>query len=121
MAGYLDRLEIAALFQKTHLFLHASDIETFSIVTAEALSTGTPVLASDAGALPELINPQNGLLVENTPEAWLKGIREIASKHFDYQTIALQNQNKYSPLSIGNRILEVYKRINSDLIEPYAD
>ena len=113
--GYLHRPVIALLFQTTHLFLHASDIETFSIVTAEALSTGTPVLASNTGALPELINESNGLLVENTPEAWLKGIREIVSKHFDYQAIALQNQNRYSPLKIGNSIIAIYNRINSDL------
>jgi len=113
--GYLGRPAIAALFQKTHLFLHASNIETFSIVTAEALSTGTPVLASNTGALPELINEQNGLIVENTTEAWLKSIREIVSKNFDYQAIALQNQNKYSPLTIGKSIIDVYNRINSDL------
>jgi glycosyltransferase involved in cell wall biosynthesis len=114
-AGSLERQTIATLLQTTHVFLHASNIETFSIVTAEALSTGTPVLASNTGALPELINDHNGLLVENTHEAWLKGIREIVSKHFDYQAIALQNQNKYSPLNIGNSIIAVYNRINSDL------
>ena len=70
--GYLERTAIAALMQETHIFLHASDIETFSIVTAEALSTGTPVLASNTGALPELINEQNGLLVENNHESWLQ-------------------------------------------------
>ncbi len=45
-AGYLERPAIAELLQQTHLFLHASDTETFSLVTAEALATGTPVLAS---------------------------------------------------------------------------
>lgn len=111
-AGYLDKSAIAALLQKTHLFLHASDIETFSIVTAEALSTGTPVLASNTGALPELINEQNGLLVENTTECWLKGLKEIVSKQYDYQTIAFQNQNKYSPEKIGGRIISLYNTIS---------
>jgi glycosyltransferase involved in cell wall biosynthesis len=111
-AGYLERHSIASLLQKTNVFLHASDIETFSLVTAEALSTGTPVIASDTGALPELINPQNGLLTENTPEGWLCALRQIASVKFDYEAIALQNQNKYSPESIGTKILAVYDKIN---------
>jgi glycosyltransferase involved in cell wall biosynthesis len=115
-SGSLERQAIAKLLQITHVFLHASNIETFSIVTAEALSTGTPVLASNVGALPELINEQNGLLVENTPDAWLKGIREIVTKHFDYPAIALQNQNKYSASRIGNSIIAFYNRINSDQI-----
>ena len=111
-AGYLDKSAIAALLQKTNLFLHASDIETFSIVTAEALSTGTPVLASNTGALPELIDEQNGLLVENTHESWLKGLKEIVSKQYDYQAIAFQNQNKYSPEKIGSRIIKLYNPIS---------
>jgi glycosyltransferase involved in cell wall biosynthesis len=113
--GYLGKTDLAALLQNTHIFLHASDIETFSIVTAEALSSGTPVLASNTGALPELINEQNGLLVENTHEGWLNGIREIISKKFDYQAIAFQNQNKYSQEQIGRRIISIYNRMSSVL------
>jgi glycosyltransferase involved in cell wall biosynthesis len=110
-AGYLTRYEIANLLHRTHVFLHASNIETFSLVTAEALSTGTPVLASNAGALPELINDQNGLLVENSPESWLKGIMEITTKQFDYHAIASNNQNKYSSMHIGNSIISLYDKI----------
>lgn len=109
--GYLDRSAIASLMQSACLFLHASDIETFSIVTAEALSTGTPVLASNTGALPELINEQNGLLAENSPEDWLNGIRAIVTKQYDSETIASQIQNKYSPEQIGRRIISIYDGI----------
>jgi glycosyltransferase involved in cell wall biosynthesis len=113
--GYLDRSAIAGLLHKTSIFLHASDVETFSIVTAEALSTGTPVLASNTGALPELINDQNGILVENTLESWLDGIREIISKQYDYQAIAFKNQNKYSSSLVGNRIIGLYNRMDAIL------
>ena len=114
-AGYLERPSIAALMQKTDVFLHASDIETFSLVTAEALSTGTPVLASNTGALPELINDQNGLLAENTPESWLDNLRKIVNIQYDYRAIALRNQNKYSPEEIGSRIISIYEKMNSGL------
>ena len=114
-AGYLERTAIAGLLHKARIFLHASDIETFSIVTAEALSTGTPVLASNTGALPELISDQNGILVENTHESWLNGMRLIVSKQYDYKAIAFQNQNKYSPSQVGNSIIRLYNSVGTRL------
>ena len=107
---YLDRPEIASLLHNTHIFMHASTIETFSIVTAEALSTGTPVLASNTGALPELISENNGILVENDPGSWLKGVREIVARQFDCETISVQNQNKYSPDNVGSSIISIYNK-----------
>jgi glycosyltransferase involved in cell wall biosynthesis len=112
--GYLEKQEIAALLWKSHIFLHASEIETFSIVTAEALSTGTPVLVSNAGALPELVHDRNGLLTDNNPEAWNSKLQEIAAKRFDYESISQENQIKFSPSAVGNAILEEYKKILKD-------
>jgi len=110
--GYLEKKVLATLLQSTRIFLHASEIETFSIVTAEALSTGTPVLASNVGALPELINENNGILVNNTPDAWLNGLRKIVSNKFDNETIAINCQNKYSGAAVGNNIILVYNKIS---------
>ncbi|HAM09061.1 MAG: hypothetical protein A2X05_10860 [Bacteroidetes bacterium GWE2_41_25] len=114
--GYLDKPSIASLLQKSHIFLHASDTETFSIVTAEALSTGTPVLASDTGALPGLIHERNGILAENNPESWIEKIHEIVNKKFDYEAIAMENQSRFSPDSVGRAVIEVYKNVLSDII-----
>jgi len=109
--GYLDKSSIVTLLHNSHLFLHASEIETFSIVTAEALSTGTPVMASDRGALPELIHERNGILAENTNESWRKKIHEIVNKNFDYEAIARENQTRFSPENVGRAIIEVYKDV----------
>jgi glycosyltransferase involved in cell wall biosynthesis len=112
--GYLDKSAIAGFLHLTDLFVHASDIETFSIVTVEALSTGTPVVASNVGALPELINDKNGVLAENYPDAWLKSIREAISKQYDNKTIS-RDQDKYSSEETGNRIIEIYTQATSNL------
>jgi glycosyltransferase involved in cell wall biosynthesis len=111
--GYLEKPKIAALLHDTNIFMHASNIETFSIVTVEALTTGTPVIASNTGALPELINENNGVIVENNPESWLRGIREIVAKKYNYEAIAIQNRNKYSPDEIGRQILSVYNAFDT--------
>jgi len=106
--GYIPKAEIARILNQTDVFLHASEIETFSIVVAEALSTGTPVLASNKGALPELINASNGILVENTLEAWIKGIRQIIKISYNHLTISQNVFSKFSPESVAQSIEKVY-------------
>jgi glycosyltransferase involved in cell wall biosynthesis len=56
LPGILSKLDVIVIPSLWH--------ETFSIVAREALLSGTPVVASETGALPEVINSgQNGLLV----------------------------------------------------------
>jgi glycosyltransferase involved in cell wall biosynthesis len=112
--GYQDKSSITEVLHSTHIFLHASDIETFSIVTVESLATGTPVAASNVGGLPELINETNGVLTENNPEAWLQAIEEMVNKQFNYQAIA-KDMFKYSPEKVGRKISEVYKKALGDI------
>jgi glycosyltransferase involved in cell wall biosynthesis len=113
--GYLEKETIAKLLQTSHLFLHASEIETFSIVTAEALSTGTPVLVSDKGALPELVREHNGMLAENNAESWKQKICEIINRRFDNELIANENQTKFSAELIGRSILDIYNKVLHDI------
>ena len=109
--GYISKPEIAKFLTKTDIFLQASEIETFSIVTAEALSTGTPVLVSNVGALPEFINADNGVLVENILEAWISGLQAITEKKYDNQKIALEICGKYSPDSVAAKIESIYNTL----------
>lgn len=107
--GFINKEEIPQILARTDFFMHASDIETFSIVTAEALSTGTPVLASNTGALPELINLSNGILVNNTIDDWTNGVNQIIKKTYDNESIAEDVAHKYSPDAVAKRIDNVYK------------
>jgi L-malate glycosyltransferase len=113
-SGNIPRYEIAHTLNDTDIFMHASEVETFSIVTVEALSVGTPVIASNTGALPELINRQNGILVENTLEAWIEGLREITGQNYDNEAIAGNIIGKYSSESVAERIEKVYNDIITD-------
>ena len=109
--GALSKPEIARILQKTNFLVHASTIETFGVVTAEALMTGTPVICSNVGALPELVNDTNGVLCENTVESWLNGVEKALATSFDNQKIAESVRNKFSYKSVGQKIEEVYKSI----------
>jgi hypothetical protein len=49
-----------------YLFLLFSYFETFSCVLAEALCSGIPVIATNAGGIPEFVNSKNGIYVNGS-------------------------------------------------------
>jgi glycosyltransferase involved in cell wall biosynthesis len=102
--------EVAGILQNSDYFLHASEIETFSIVIAEALSTGTPVLASNVGAISELVNSKNGVLTSNTIDAWVKGLDELCGTEYDHAQIAESTQ-KFSEKNIGAQFTRLYESV----------
>ncbi|HEX2934808.1 MAG TPA: glycosyltransferase [Bacteroidales bacterium] len=109
--GYIPKSEIPTVLNVSDYFLHASETETFSIVIGEALCTGTPVLASNTGAIPELINEKNGLLVNNTIESWVDGLYKIVNTSFNNSLIASSVSNKYSPEIVSREIENIYKEL----------
>lgn len=57
------------LLKVADVFLHISLIDTFSLITLEAMSIGLPVIATNKGALGELIeNGKTGLLTNFDPD-----------------------------------------------------
>lgn len=110
--GYLSKEKIAEELHQADYFLHASTIETFSIVVAEALSCGLPVVCSNTGALPELIDNSNGLLCENTLSSWTEAIQKLTENQYDRTHIASQLHQRFSHESIGKKLAEVYYKLH---------
>jgi glycosyltransferase involved in cell wall biosynthesis len=69
------------LYHQAEVFVIPSNIETQSLVTMEAIASGLPVVAADAGALPELVHhKENGLLVKpNSPDALAQALITVLS------------------------------------------
>jgi L-malate glycosyltransferase len=109
--GFLSKEEINGYFQETDFYLHASDSETFSVVTAEALMTGTPVIVSDLPALRELVNSTNGILVKNDVSNWAEAINNATLQKWDAQAISASVAKKYSYENVGRKITSIYDRI----------
>jgi glycosyltransferase involved in cell wall biosynthesis len=61
--GYVSEEELPAVYRRAWVYAIASPVELQSISTLEAMASGLPVVAVDAGALPELVRPGiNGYL-----------------------------------------------------------
>ncbi|MEI8085372.1 MAG: glycosyltransferase [Paludibacter sp.] len=109
--GYLDKIQISEHLQNSNFFVHASTVETFGVVTAEALLCGTPVICSNVGALPELVNDSNGVLCENTESSWIEGIKLAIGTKYDYPNIAKNIKNDFGLKTIGDKYNAVYSDI----------
>jgi len=109
-SGYISKTEIASYLQKSDFFIHASTIETFGIVVAESLLCGTPVICSNVGALPELIDDSNGVLCNNTIEDWITGLSVLTKTEYHLHLISDQIKGKLSVQSIGKQYTDIYSQ-----------
>jgi len=108
---YLPKAEIAKILQETDFFVHPTLVETFGVVIAEALLTGTPVICSNIDVLKELVNEKNGVLCNNNVLDWAEAIKTATEKDFDRKQIADDIKKKYSKENIGIQIDSVYKEV----------
>ena len=117
LLGLLSPDRAAHEMQSATLFVHASDYETFSVVCAEALCCGTPVLASNRGGIPEFVHHRNGcLLYDNTPQAFAHAMEQILTNQnpaqWTHQTIAQEAKQRFNPTNIGKKYLNALNHIH---------
>ncbi len=100
--GRIDRESIGKFYSEADIFVLPSYYEPFGIVFAEAMSFGLPIIATNAGGIPELVeHEENGLLVPpNDADALADAIDKLAS------SAGLREE-------MGGKSYEKSKRLNS--------
>ncbi|MEQ8359931.1 MAG: glycosyltransferase [Cytophagales bacterium] len=107
LLGAKNSTEIGKIMRSNDVFLHASDYETFSVVCAEALACGLPVIASNVGALPEVVS-EKGILVENDEGSWHNAIKAYLEGKFSVPATA---SNPYDKKTIGKLYFDTLKSV----------
>jgi glycosyltransferase involved in cell wall biosynthesis len=75
--GYVPRDELPLWYNAADLFVYPSLYEGFGLPALEAMSCGTPVVASNVSSLPEVVGDA-GILVEPTdPEALADALHKV--------------------------------------------
>jgi glycosyltransferase involved in cell wall biosynthesis len=69
--------KLVTLYQGARAFALPSLYEGFGLPALEALACGAPVLASNAGSLPEVVGAAGLLLDPNDPEAWADALERV--------------------------------------------
>ena len=105
-AGWIQGSRRAELFAGAKALLFPTQLEeAFGLVTAEAMMSGTPVIASNHGACPELINNETGFVcsdiedylraVDNVSRISARACRKHAMAEFHYLTMARNYVDQY--------------------------
>jgi glycosyltransferase involved in cell wall biosynthesis len=109
-----DTNKIAELLLSSNFMLMFSQYETFSIVLAESLWAGRPVITSRCGGPQEFINTDFGLMVEPGDEKALENaIINMLNTSSGYDTAKMREfaHNHFSPNVIGKKLHGIHSSI----------
>ncbi|MBK7560825.1 MAG: glycosyltransferase [Chitinophagaceae bacterium] len=111
--GEIAYSQVALEMQQSDCLIVFSNIENSPCVIGEALCCGLPVIATDVGGIPELVNENNSIRVVPKDEEALAGVmRQMMDNYakFDRKKIAEDAQSRFSYPVIGKKIDEIYSR-----------
>ena len=104
--------ELAILYSNASLTVLTSKKETFSMVCAESLCCGTPVVGFNAGGPESISIPEYSRFVEQgNIEALAAAIREIEKQSMNRGEISQKASLLYSKEVMSLKYLEVYKKL----------
>ncbi|GAB4536628.1 MAG: glycosyltransferase [Anaerolineae bacterium] len=112
--GTRPKEEVAEFMRRADLFLLPSLFETFSVVAAEALATGTPVLATSCGGPEEFITEDVGMLVSPASTgALVEGLNHMLDslRKFSPHHLSRYATERFNPERVGAQIHAVYRQI----------
>ncbi len=116
--GQIDRQALPALLHSADIFVMPGEAESFSIATLEAMACGKPILAVNAGALPQLVtHMQNGYLYQaHQPASAALGIATLADdREMRWQMghSSLERARQYSQVHTIQAYQETYQACTS--------
>ena len=91
--GFADEELKKKLFNKCHIFVLPSQLEEGSPVSIiEAMSYGLPIIATNKGCIPEMIN-NCGIVISDKfdNKTFLKAFNEIRKNYKEYSSLSLSN------------------------------
>jgi glycosyltransferase involved in cell wall biosynthesis len=111
---YVSERDLKGLHTSAIAFLMPSRKEGFGLPLLEAMSVGTPVIASAIGAHREVAGDAALVLDPDDPEAWIEAIRKVVTDEAyreHLSTLSLTQAARFSWDRTADLTLSVYKLI----------
>ena len=111
LAGEATPHGVAQAYRAADAFVLPSFHEGYGMVYAEAMAHGLPVIATTAGAIPETVPPQAGLLVPpGDPAALARAVRRVITQPVLAARLALGSRATGIRLPDWPRAIEAWER-----------
>lgn len=105
--------DMAAFYSGATCLLLPSRNEGFGLPALEAMACGTPVLAADAGALPEVVGQAGMLLSPDDARPWKEAVQELIRDERKAQALGaagVERAARFTWEDCAARTLAVYRR-----------
>jgi len=110
--GEISYAQVAEVVRSASAFVSFSNYENQPCSILEALCCGVPVIATKVGGIPEVINSQNGIIINPLNESQLLHVMEMMMdnfKNFDLESIAKDAKMKFSYHAVGSQLNLLYQ------------
>ncbi len=114
--GRLAQADVLPAMAATGTVIINSNVETFSVVTGEALASGKPVIATRCGGPEQFITAANGVLIPVADDAALAAaMAAMASGHQRYSpaTVRESIRGRFDAKAVADGFNTVYQRVLS--------
>jgi glycosyltransferase involved in cell wall biosynthesis len=112
--GWRPADEVAELMRAADLFVLPSRWESQGVVLLEAIASGLPIVATRVGAIPEIVGPEAGVLVEpGDAKALASAMADVARRLADFDAAALHTQatDRYGLAALARTWGAIYEEL----------
>jgi len=112
--GYVEDEEAPYLYSGADIYTFPSIYEGFGLPPLEAMSCGTPVVASNTSSIPEVVENAGILLSPKDVESWVKAILRILrddTLRKKMSADSLKQAKKFSWRKTARQTIEVYEEV----------
>lgn len=115
--GEISYGEVAEEMQRSHCFILNSLMENSPCVIGEALCCGLPIVATNVGGIPELVEESNSKLIQPNDTKALADVMEYIWKNysiFNQKRIAQKASERFSYFTIAERLNKLYQTVSNN-------
>ena len=112
--GFVPEADLPALYSLADAFLYPSLYEGFGLPPLEAMACGTPVLASDAPSLPEILGRAAQLLDPFDEEGWAAALRRVVEDQGLREEMVRRGRGRAAEFrweDTAGQVLEAYRGV----------
>lgn len=112
--GLLEEDDLPVLYRNARALLQPSFAEGFGLPVAEAMACGTPVVVSDRGSLPEVVDEAGVILSPHQADAWSRAmVRMLKDEDYRerYAAAASSRAERFHPRRTAEGLAGLLERI----------